>query len=133
MVIAGSLRSAKLVRKPWGHERWLVPETSSFAFKRIRLKAGMRTSLQLHRQKEEAALILSGKGTLVWRRDREGPMQSVSLMAGAVVHVLPNTVHRIVAETDLTLIEVSTPELDDVIRIADDSGRPDGKIESEHA
>lgn len=127
------LDSVKVVRKGWGEERWLVDEHAPFAFKLIHLRAGARTSLQYHEKKEEANLIIRGEGTL-YHADRVGEdIASRPLSAGDIVHVRPGAVHRIEAATDLTLVEVSTPELDDVIRLADDFGRGDGRIAAEHA
>ncbi|MET9915019.1 hypothetical protein ABZZ74_51695 [Streptomyces sp. NPDC006476] len=122
----------KTVNKSWGEERWLVPEGAPFGFKLIHLKAGHRTSLQFHEYKEEANLILRGSGTLYYAASREEPLQQRPLVVGEIVHVRPGTVHRIEADSDITLVEVSTPELDDVIRLADDYSRPDGRIAAEH-
>lgn len=124
---------AKRVNKNWGEERWLVDERAPFGFKLIHLLAGCRTSLQIHEQKEEANIILRGRGTLYHASSPSAPLQHRPLIAGEIVHVRPGMVHRIEAVTDITLIEVSTPHLDDVIRIADDWNRPDGRIDSEHA
>ncbi|MDQ1294076.1 MAG: mannose-6-phosphate isomerase [Actinomycetota bacterium] len=123
---------SKTVRKDWGEERWLVTEESPFGFKLIYLRAGFRTSLQMHEQKEEANLILRGSGVLHYAASRAGQLEERPLIAGEIVHVRPGTVHRIEAVTDITLIEVSTPELDDVIRLADDWHRADGRIVAEH-
>ncbi|MEU5695793.1 cupin domain-containing protein [Actinosynnema sp. NPDC020468] len=132
-LVMTSLRAAKVVRKGWGEERWLVEEGAPFAFKLIHLHAGARTSLQYHEQKEEANLIVSGEATL-YHADRVGDELEVrTLTVGDIVHVRPGAVHRIEAVTDVTLVEVSTPELDDVVRIADDFGRGDGRIAAEHA
>ena len=59
-------------------------------------------------------------------------MQKIKLIPGVVVHVKPSTVHRVEAITDLTVIETSTVELDDVYRLNDEWGREDGKIKHEH-
>lgn len=124
--------SAKMVRKPWGEERWMVPEGAPFGFKLIVIKGGCRTSLQYHEQKEEANLILSGTGTMILggRCDDEHVKQA--LVPGMVVHVRPGNIHRVEASTDLVIVEVSTAELDDVVRIADDTGRGDGRVQAEH-
>ena len=128
----GHLASAKVVHKHWGEERWLVPEGSPFGYKVITIRAGKRTSLQYHRQKEEANLILNGEGRIWFAEGVDEPLSDHPLRPGQIAHVRPGVVHRIEALTDLVLVEVSTPELDDVIRIADDDGRGDGRIESEH-
>jgi mannose-6-phosphate isomerase len=127
----GTIDGAKTVSKPWGEERWLVHRDAPFAMKVIHLKRGMRTSLQFHMQKEEANLILSGRARLHWRAS-DGRGAACDLEPGSVVHVAKGTVHRLEALSDVTMIEVSTPELDDVVRVSDDWGRPGGRVESEH-
>ena len=126
------LATAKVVRKHWGEERWLVAEGSPFGFKLIRVLAGRRTSLQYHCHKEEANLVLCGEGRLYSAEARDSPVTESALLPGQIVHVRPGAVHRIEAVTDLVIVEVSTPELDDVIRIEDDSGRSSGRIAAEH-
>ncbi|WP_051450477.1 cupin domain-containing protein [Actinospica robiniae] len=131
---SGSLSAgqAKTVRKPWGEERWLVPEGAPFGFKLIIVRAGLRTSLQYHRAKEEANLVLSGIGRLHRAESPDAPATVHPLVSGQIVHVLPGVVHRVEAVTDLVIVEVSTPELDDVVRLADDTGRGAGRIAAEH-
>ncbi|TMC05671.1 MAG: cupin domain-containing protein [Chloroflexi bacterium] len=122
---------AKVVRKHWGEERWLVHGDAPFVFKAIRLRAGQRTSLQYHLRKEEANLVVTGKARLHYDGGPAGPSMC-PLGPGSVLHVRPGAVHRIEAITDVLLIEVSTPEVDDVVRLSDDWGRPDGRIDTEH-
>jgi mannose-6-phosphate isomerase len=122
---------AKVVHKHWGEERWLVHGDAPFVFKAIRLRAGQRTSLQYHMRKEEANLILTGKARLHYDGSSTAP-STCPLGPGSVLHVQPGAVHRIEAITDVLLIEVSTPEVDDVVRLSDDWGRPDGRIDAEH-
>lgn len=131
---AGSrlLGNSKTVRKPWGEERWLVPEDAPFGFKIIVVRAGQRTSLQYHRHKEEANLVLSGTGRLHMAASAAEPTRTHPLIPGQIAHVRPGVVHRVEAVTDLLIVEVSTPELDDVVRLADDAGRGDGRIAAEH-
>ncbi len=124
--------TAKVVRKPWGDERWLVAEGSVFGFKVITVRAGKRTSLQYHERKEEANFVIHGTGRMLLAPNVEAEVESFPLVPGQVVHVRPGTVHRVEAVTDLVIVEVSTPELDDVIRIADDTDRGSGRITSEH-
>jgi mannose-6-phosphate isomerase-like protein (cupin superfamily) len=127
-----SLDAVKVVRKGWGEERWLVAESAPFGFKVIHLKAGERTSLQYHQRKEEANLIMRGEGVLYYAERAGDELAERPLVPGDIVHVRPLAVHRIEARADLTLVEVSTPELDDVIRLSDDFGRGDGRIAAEH-
>ena len=128
----GRLTQAKRVTKPWGEERWLVPEGSPFGFKVIVVRKGNRTSLQYHEAKEEANLVLRGEGQLIFAETPSAPRIACPLVPGDIVRVAPRQVHRIEAVTDIVLVEVSTPELDDVIRLEDDSGRTHGRIQQEH-
>ena len=125
--------TAKLVTKHWGNERWLVAEGSPFGFKVITVHAGKRTSLQYHRRKEEANLILAGRGRLYLAASEEDEIRCYPLHPGQIAHIKAGTVHRVEAETDLVIVEVSTPELDDVIRLQDDLGRGSGRIAAEHS
>ena len=130
---------AKKVEKPWGYEIWLTGDPSElFAFKRIYIKAGNKTSLQYHKMKRETNFIVDGTATLSYDNkgkynEGEDFLISESEFSGPfVVDVFPNTIHRLEAITDLMLLEVSTPELDDVIRLQDDAGRSHGRVHNEH-
>lgn len=136
------LASAKRVEKPWGHEIWLTGDpTKVFAFKRILLKAGNKTSLQYHRFKRETNFILSGTAAFHHNPDPAITPEQFSphsaalviLQGPCVADVYPNLIHRLEAIEDLLLYEVSTPELDDVIRLADDAGRNHGRVAAEHS
>ncbi len=125
----------KRVIKPWGEEIWINGRHPTFAFKRIVLNAGHRTSLQYHEFKRETNLLLAGAARLHYNEiagAHDGPYDSTAFDAVAVIDVTPGILHRIEAITDVTLFEVSTPHLDDVIRISDDTNRADGVITSEH-
>lgn len=126
------LSMAKTVHKHWGDERWLVPEGCAFGFKVITVRSGKRTSLQYHRVKEEANLVLCGEGILYLADDVGAALNQYPLVPGQIAHIRAKTVHRVQAVTDLVLVEVSTPELDDVVRLEDDLGRGDGRIAAEH-
>jgi mannose-6-phosphate isomerase-like protein (cupin superfamily) len=108
------------VYKPWGHElRFICNER--YAGKVLFIKAGSQLSLQYHKRKDEAFFVQDGTLELVIGK---GDKQRVEqLQAGEARHIQPGTVHRFRAVTDCTLFEVSTPELDDVVRIQDDYGR----------
>ncbi|MEM7228992.1 MAG: hypothetical protein AAF432_09275 [Planctomycetota bacterium] len=131
--------SCTFVDKPWGSETWLNGRHPDFAFKRIVIRAGHRTSLQYHEMKRETNLLVSGSAALHYRHT-DTPIDDVTADdtttaqcdAPTVIDVWPHTLHRIEALTDITLYEVSTPHLDDVIRVSDDAGRADGLIASEH-
>lgn len=122
--------TAKVVTKNWGEERWLAQ--GPFALKVIRVDPGQRTSLQYHEEKEEANFVLTGAGRLHYQDEQSRTIVSLAIERGTVVHVRPGVVHRIEAVTPLLLIEASTPQLDDVVRLEDDWGRPDGRVEAEH-
>lgn len=125
--------SVKKVNKPWGFELWLGDGTETpYAMKIIYLTKGTKTSLQVHREKSEHNCIFSGRVRFYYESTKDGRLTFVELGPGHLVKVFPNTVHRVEALTDVVLFEASSPELDDVIRIADDTERGDGKIASEH-
>ena len=129
------------VSKPWGYELWLNGEHPSYCFKKIHIKAGTQTSLQYHNFKEETNFVAQGSSILVFKRSIDVENDSVSDEdLGALLfetpvcfHVMPKTIHRLKAVEDLYLYEVSTPFLDDVIRIQDDTLRGNGRIKSEHS
>ena len=108
------------VDKPWGHEV-IWAETARYVGKILHVRAGQRLSRQYHRVKEETLMVQSGEMDL-----EIGPAEAVQtrrMKAGDVFHVLPGTVHRMVGVTDVAVLEVSTPELDDVVRLEDVYGR----------
>jgi quercetin dioxygenase-like cupin family protein len=108
------------VDKPWGHEL-IWAETPRYVGKILHVKAGERLSRQYHRIKDETLLVQSGEMLL-----EIGPADAVQerrMRAGDVFHVAPGTIHRMIAVTDVDVVEVSTPELDDVVRLEDVYGR----------
>ena len=108
------------VDKPWGYELRFIA-TERYAGKVLFIKAGSQLSLQYHDRKDEAFLVQQGQLELVLG---SGDAQEVvALGPGKAWHVTPGTVHRFRAVTDCLLFEVSTPELDDVVRVEDDYGR----------
>ena len=119
--LVARIKSMRKVDKPWGHEL-IVEHTSKYALKEIVLKEGTRSSLQSHDFKLETILVLDGSVELetwdenkVCHRETYGP--------GEAYTVQPRQRHRVRAVQTCRLIEVSTPELDDVIRYDDDFGR----------
>ena len=108
------------VEKPWGYELRFIC-TDRYAGKLLFIKAGSQLSLQYHERKDEAFLVAEGTLELVLG---QGAEQRVERMEpGQSMHITPKTIHRFRAVTDCKLFEVSTPELDDVVRIEDDFGR----------
>ena len=109
------------VEKPWGHELiWAV--TDRYVGKVIVIEAGRRLSLQLHRRKDESVLVIEGRMRL-HLEDAAGMMQVRELGKGEFARVPVGRRHRFEAIEQVELVEVSTPELDDVVRIEDDFGR----------
>jgi mannose-6-phosphate isomerase len=109
------------VEKPWGHEL-VWAETPRYVAKILVIEAGRRLSLQYHEVKDETVLVLSGRMRL-HIDEGDGSMTVVELGPGDSRHVPPGTRHRYEAIERLELAEVSTPELDDVVRLEDDFGR----------
>lgn len=120
----------KTVTKPWGKEEWLELN-DRYCYKRIYINAGYKTSYQYHNFKRETNYIISGEAE-VWLENDEGVVEKKIMKAGDYFNVTPPKKHRVIALTDIILQEVSTPEVDDVIRINDEFARGDGKIEGEH-
>lgn len=112
----------KKVDKPWGHEL-IFAVTDRYAGKLLHVKAGEALSLQFHNVKDEAWYILEGRVELELGAPGERVLASEVVGAGASFRFAPGTVHRVRAIEDTTIVEVSTPELDDVVRLEDAYGR----------
>jgi len=111
----------QLVKKPWGEER-IFARTGRYAGKLILIRAGESLSYQYHARKEETVHVLSG--LLGLEVERDGTRAGLKLSPGETFHIAPGTKHRMYAdEGDCLLVEVSTPELDDVVRLEDRYGR----------
>lgn len=120
----------KIVYKPWGKEEWLELN-DYYCYKRIYINRGHRTSYQYHEKKIETNYLIFGNAE-IWLENDEGVVEIKDMKSGDFFTVLPKRKHRVIAKTDIILQEVSTPQVDDVVRIEDDSHRKDGKIEKEH-
>lgn len=120
----------KIINKPWGREEWLELN-DKYCYKRLYINAGYKTSYQYHIKKYETNYIISGTAE-IWLENDNGVVEKKTMYAGDYFNVSPPKKHRVIALTDLILQEVSTPEVDDVIRIEDDTNRKDGKLEEEH-
>ena len=120
----------RTVYKPWGKEEWLE-QNEFYCYKRIYINKGHRTSYQYHDKKVETNYIISGHAE-VWLENNEGVVETKDMKSGDFFTVLNKRKHRIIAKTDIILQEASTPEIDDVIRLDDDTHRPNGKIQTEH-
>jgi NDP-sugar pyrophosphorylase family protein/mannose-6-phosphate isomerase-like protein (cupin superfamily) len=120
----------KVVHKPWGKEEWLELN-DAYCYKRIYINAGYKTSFQYHNFKKETNYIIDGTAE-VWLENDEGVVEKKIMKGGEFFNVTPPKKHRVIAITDIILQEVSTPHVDDVVRINDEFNRADGKIEAEH-
>jgi mannose-6-phosphate isomerase len=110
------------VDKPWGYELiWAL--TGVYCGKVLFVEAGHSLSLQFHREKDESWLVQSGRAKLELGEVGEKALNEEVVGAGAAFHYPPGTVHRITALEDTTILEVSTPHLDDVVRLEDAYGR----------
>lgn len=112
----------KIVKKPWGEERWLA-HTDCYAGKILIVKKGHRLSLQYHQKKHETLYV--DEGVVKFTIGKHEPLEEKILRAGDIIEIPPGTRHRIEALEDAKIFEVSTPELDDVVRVSDDYGRED--------
>jgi len=112
------------VAKPWGHEK-IWARSGRYVGKILHINAGHELSVQFHRQKDETIHLLSGE--IVYRVQRDPSntekLEDVRLKIGESFRITPGTVHQMVAVTDCDVLEVSTPELDDVVRLSDKYGR----------
>jgi quercetin dioxygenase-like cupin family protein len=110
-----------VVDKPWGHEL-VWAETARYVGKILHVKKGESLSLQYHRVKDETVMLLSG--ALRFEHWQEGEEPQVKLLGiREPFHISPGTRHRMTALEDCDIVEVSTPELDDVVRLEDKYGR----------
>lgn len=111
----------RVVPKPWGSER-IFAANARYAGKLISIRAGETLSFQYHRVKEETIHVLSG--VLGMETESDGKRLVLALAPGETFHVVPGTRHRMFADKeDVLVVEVSSPELDDVVRLEDRYGR----------
>lgn len=106
-----------IIRKPWGHEE-IWAHTDKYVGKILLVKHGHRLSLQYHKIKDETMRIIKGVATIVIGTE------IMILKEGQFIHIPPGIIHRVEAhDGDVEIVEVSTPELDDVVRVQDDYSR----------
>jgi mannose-6-phosphate isomerase len=108
------------VPKPWGHEL-IFAENERYAGKILHLEGGHSLSLQYHERKDETLYVLEGE--LVLTVEVEGAMRDIRLQEGGAFRVRPGVRHRLRAERLCRIVEVSSPELEDVVRLEDAYGR----------
>jgi quercetin dioxygenase-like cupin family protein len=112
----------KRVEKPWGHELWWA-QTERYVGKLLHVKAGHQLSLQYHERKDETIHLWSGEMKLALDERNGAGLAEHVMKAGDSYHVRPGVVHRMIALTDCDVLEVSTPEVEDVVRLEDAYGR----------
>ena len=110
----------RTVPKPWGHET-IWAHTDRYVGKIIHIKAGHALSVQYHERKDETVYLL--RGEIRYCVQVDGELRDVGLRVGDAFRVTPGTVHFMEAVTDCDVLEASTPELDDVVRLKDRYGR----------
>jgi mannose-6-phosphate isomerase-like protein (cupin superfamily) len=113
---------SRLVEKPWGWEL-IYAHTDTYVGKVLFVRAEQSLSLQYHEHKDESWYVQSGLARLELGEVGDTELITDSIAAGASFHFVPGTVHRVTAIEDTTILEVSTPQLDDVVRIEDAYGR----------
>ena len=110
------------VEKPWGWEL-IWAETDVYVGKVLFIKAGESLSLQFHRLKDESWLVQEGRARVELGSAGDAVLRQEVVAPGATFHFRPGTVHRVTALEDTTILEVSTANLDDVVRLEDRYGR----------
>ena len=115
------LESPRRIEKPWGYEL-IWAETDQYVGKILHVTAGEALSLQYHEIKDETLFLL--RGSLLLQAGRlEEELVDYQVLEGQRFHLSSCTVHRMIAETDCDILEISTPYLDDVVRLEDRYGR----------
>jgi mannose-6-phosphate isomerase len=116
-----SKQAIQRIEKPWGYEL-IWAKTKDYVGKVLHINKGHKLSLQYHRQKEETIIVQSGKMTLVFEND-QGVLEEILLSAGEAHHIPVGRKHRMIGVEDCDVFEVSTPQLDDIVRLEDGYGR----------
>ncbi|PHX69139.1 MAG: cupin [Opitutia bacterium] len=130
--MSSPLQNPKIVIKPWGREIWFADQ-KQYAGKILEVTKGKRLSLQYHERKTETLYLISGKVRLTYRELQSGEKHESTPITesnefiwepGSIVHIPVRTIHRFEALEDSVLLEASTPDLTDVVRLQDDYARP---------
>jgi quercetin dioxygenase-like cupin family protein len=125
MSAIGAPFRGRRVEKPWGYEL-IWAEQQRYVGKILHIERGQQLSYQYHRQKDETIHLLSGVLELQVA-SADGPRQTLRLQPGQSFHIVPGLRHRMTAIETCDVLEASTPELDDVVRLEDRYGRVEGK------
>ena len=112
----------KIVDKPWGHEEHFALVDDKYCGKTLHITAGNALSLQYHERKEETVSVQTGRLLFEIGTD-ESALESFELLPGESIHLRPGTRHRMTAIEDSVVLEASTTQLDDVVRLDDRYGR----------
>lgn len=131
--------TAKVVVKPWGKEVWINyrkgesigDQEKFYVMKKLYILKNTKTSFQYHKEKIETNFLIKGK-LEAWFENEKGKIDIKILSAGSIWTIPAGVKHRIITLEDVVLLETSTPQVDDVIRITDDTLRGDGRIQKEH-
>ena len=110
------------VPKPWGHET-IWARSDRYVGKILHINAGQELSVQYHNKKDETVYLLSGEIVYRVQHDGEDVLDDVRLKVGESFRIAPGTIHQMAALTDCDVLEVSTPEVDDIVRLSDKYGR----------
>lgn len=121
MTDAGAPFAARRVEKPWGFEL-IWAESARYAGKTLHIERGQQLSYQYHRQKDETIHVLTGVLELEVAA-ATGPRRTMRLSAGEGFHIPAGLRHRMTAIETCDVLEASTPELEDVVRLEDRYGR----------
>lgn len=116
-----SMSSPRRIEKPWGYEL-IWAETENYVGKILHVNAGEALSLQYHEVKDETLFLLSGEMRL-WVGSSVTELQELAFTVGDTFHLVPGTIHSMEAISESEVLEVSTPHLDDVVRLRDRYGR----------
>ncbi len=116
------ITTAPRTDKPWGHESLFALVDGRYAGKALHVTAGHALSLQYHERKEETISVFSGRIT-VEVGEHESSLEEFELLPGESIHLRPGMRHRVTALVDSVLLEASTTDLDDVVRLEDRYGR----------
>jgi len=120
-----AIGSIQRVEKPWGYEL-IWAKTKDYVGKILHINKGHKLSLQYHNIKEETIFVSSGKMLFVFE-NQKGELEEILMNAGEAHHIPPGKKHRMIGVEDCDIFEVSTPHLDDIVRLEDTYGRTPAK------
>jgi mannose-6-phosphate isomerase len=113
---------SRRVEKPWGWEL-IWAQAEQYVGKILFVRAGQSLSLQYHVQKDESWYVETGRAELELGEVGTDVLETETIVPGDCFRFRPGTVHRVTALEDTTIVEVSTPQLEDVVRLEDKYGR----------